>query len=137
MGLSSASKGRARKLADRDPGKQKPLSTQGKTPTERAALAEVQELRAELAKARADAAAAVARASEREPSGLGGSVDRLRSREYCYVRVGDWDKAHGLGCLGGPAVPVMPRRPGASLANPNKAARRVTAVEFASDSDDA
>ena len=37
----------------------------------------------------------------------------------------------------GAAVPAMPRRPGASLANPNKAARRVTAVEFASDSDDA
>lgn len=37
----------------------------------------------------------------------------------------------------GAAVPVVTRRPGASLANPNKAARRVTAVEFASDSDDA
>ena len=37
----------------------------------------------------------------------------------------------------GAAVPVMTRRPGASLANPNKAARRVTAIEFASDSDDA
>lgn len=114
--LPGTAKGRAQRLPDRDPGKRKPPSTQGKTPTESAALAEVQELRAELAKARADAAAAVARASEREPSGLGGSVDRLRSR---------------------PAVPVMPRRPGASLANPNKAARRVTAVEFASDSDDA
>jgi len=110
------SRGLAQRLPDRDPGKRKPPSTQGKTPTERAALAEVQELRAELAKARADAAAAVARASKHEPSGLGGSVDRLRSRA---------------------AVPVMPRRPGASLANPNKAARRVTAVEFASDSDDA
>ena len=133
--LPSASRGRARRLPDRDPGKRKPLSTQGQTPTERAALAEVQELKAELAKARADAAAAVARASEREPSGLGGSVDRLRSRAYCYVRAGR-DKTHGLGYLGA-AVPVMPRRPGASLANPNKAARRVTAVEFASDSDDA
>jgi hypothetical protein len=30
----------------------------------------------------------------------------------------------------------MTRWPGASLANPNKAARRVTAVEFACDSDD-
>jgi hypothetical protein len=39
--------------------------------------------------------------------------------------------------LVGAAVPVMTWRPGASLANPNKAARRVTAVEFASDSDDA
>jgi len=37
----------------------------------------------------------------------------------------------------GTAIPAMPRRPGASLANPNKAARRVTAVEFASDGDDA
>lgn len=37
----------------------------------------------------------------------------------------------------GAAVPVVARRPGASLANPNKVARRVTAVEFASDSDDA
>lgn len=134
---SATPKGRARKLADRDPGKQKPPSTQGNTPTERAALAEVQELRAELAKARASAAAAVALASEREPSGLGGSVDRLRSRAYCYVPAGDWDKTDGLGYLLGAAVPVMPRRPGASLANPNKAARRVTAVEFASDSDDA
>ncbi len=35
------------------------------------------------------------------------------------------------------AVPAMTQRPGASLANPNKAARRVTAVEFASDSDEA
>jgi len=78
--------------------------------------AEVRVLKAELAKARADAAVAVALAAEREPSGLGGSVDRLRSRA---------------------AVPVVTRRPGASLANPNKAARRVTAVEFASDSDDA
>jgi len=82
------SRGRAQRLPDRDPGKRKPPSTQGKTPTERAALAEVQELRAELAKARADAVAAVARASEHEPSGLGGSVDRLRSRAYCYTRVG-------------------------------------------------
>lgn len=45
-------------------------------------MAEVRELKAELAKARADAAAAVALATEREPSGLGGSVDRLRSRGY-------------------------------------------------------
>lgn len=42
-------------------------------------------LRAELAKARADAAAAVSLAAEREPSGLGGSVDRLRSRRYSFV----------------------------------------------------
>ncbi|KAI0290389.1 hypothetical protein B0F90DRAFT_1672007 [Multifurca ochricompacta] len=78
--------------------------------------AEVDHLKAELARARADAAAAVALAAEREPSGFGGSVDRLFSRS---------------------AVPAIPRRPGASLANPNKAARRVVAVEFASDSDEA
>jgi len=42
-------------------------------------LAKVQELRAELAKARIDAAAVIARASEREPSGLGRSMDTLRS----------------------------------------------------------
>jgi hypothetical protein len=47
--------------------------------------AEVRQLKAELAKARADAAAAVALAAEREPSGLGGSVDRLRSRGYFFV----------------------------------------------------
>ena len=41
-----------------------------------------------------------------------------------------------LGFFVGAAVPAMNRRPGASLANPNKVARRVTAVEFASDSDD-
>ena len=48
-------------------------------------MAEVRELKAQLARARADAAAAVALAAEREPSGLGGSVDRLRSRGYFYV----------------------------------------------------
>ena len=37
----------------------------------------------------------------------------------------------------GSAAPAVQRRPGASLANPNKAARRVTAVEFASDDEDA
>jgi hypothetical protein len=47
--------------------------------------AEVWVLKAELAKARADATAAVALAAEREPSGLGGSVDRLRSRGYYFV----------------------------------------------------
>ena len=41
-------------------------------------------LKAELAKARADATAAAALAAEREPSGLGGSVDRLRSRGYFF-----------------------------------------------------
>jgi hypothetical protein len=39
--------------------------------------------------------------------------------------------------LAGVAVPVMTRRPGASLANPNKAAHKITAVEFVSDRDDA
>jgi hypothetical protein len=38
-------------------------------------VTEVRVLKAELAKARGDAAAAVALAAEREPSGLGGSVD--------------------------------------------------------------
>ncbi len=37
----------------------------------------------------------------------------------------------------GSAAPAVQRRPGASLANPNKAARKVTAVEFASDDEDA
>ena len=37
---------------------------------------------------------------------------------------------------GSVAAPAVQRRPGASLANPNKAARRVTAVEFASDDED-
>ena len=56
-------------------------------PAERAALAELQELKAELAKARADTATAVALAAEREPPGLGGSVDRLRSRAYYCGRL--------------------------------------------------
>jgi len=85
---------------------------------ERAAQAQVQGLKAELAKARADAAAAVALAAEREPPGFGGSVDRLFASRSA-------------------AAPAVQRRPGASLANPNKAARRVTAVEFASDDEDA
>jgi hypothetical protein len=49
------------------------------TTAERATQAQVQELKAELAKARADTAAAVALAAEREPPGLGGTVDRLFS----------------------------------------------------------
>jgi len=52
---------------------------QGQTLTERAMLAKVQELRAELAKARIDAATVIARASERKPSGLGRSMDTLCS----------------------------------------------------------
>jgi RecB family exonuclease len=65
-------------------GKRKPPQALAAKATseERRATAEVRELKAELAKARADAAAAVALAAEREPSGLGGSVDRLRSRAY-------------------------------------------------------
>jgi hypothetical protein len=49
----------------------------------------------------------------------------------------DFVRVRILLLLVGADVPVMTRRPGASLANPNKAARRVTAVEFASDSDGA
>jgi hypothetical protein len=53
---------------------------------ERTAQAQVQELKAELAKARADTAAAVALAAEREPPGLGGTVDRLfSSRTYAPI----------------------------------------------------
>jgi len=58
-----------------------PLAEQASETT----AAEVRVLKAELAKARANAAAAVALAAEREPSGLGGSVDRLRSRGYFFV----------------------------------------------------
>jgi hypothetical protein len=47
--------------------------------------AEVWVLKAELAKARADAAAAVTLAVEQEPSRLGRSVDRLRSRACSFV----------------------------------------------------
>ncbi len=57
--------------------------------------AEVQELKAELAKVRADAAAAVALAAEREPSGLGGSIDRLRSRAYSFVFTGCYKLGKG------------------------------------------
>ena len=53
--------------------------------------ADVRELKAELANVRADAAAAVALAAEREPSGLGGSVDRLRSRAYLPA-VASWGR---------------------------------------------
>lgn len=104
--------------ASSPPLARKAHQTQMQPPTtaERAAQAQVQELKAELAKARADTAAAVALAAEREPPGLGGSVDRLFSSRS--------------------AAPVVQRRPGASLANPNKLARRVTAVEFASDDED-
>jgi hypothetical protein len=88
--LPSTSRGQARRSHDTSLGKRRrpprppPLPrTQEQTPSERAAREEVQKLKTELAKARADTAAAVALASEREPTGLGGSVDRLRSRE-CY-----------------------------------------------------
>ncbi|KAI0291093.1 hypothetical protein BC826DRAFT_970085 [Russula brevipes] len=116
--MRGISQGSTQRSHDRPTGKQRrappPTQAQAQTQAERAAQAEVQELKAQLTKVRADAAAAVALAAEREPHGPGGSIDRLRSRG---------------------AVPAVPRRPGASLANPNKAARRVTAVEFASDSD--
>ena len=56
----------------------------------------------------------------------------------CYnERRGEDSALTYFSLLVGADVPVMTRRPGASLANPNKAARRVTAVEFASDSDGA
>jgi hypothetical protein len=83
------SRGSTQRLHDRSAGKHKApqtrMQTQMQTPAERAALAEVQELKAELAKVRADAAAAVALAAEREPHGLGGSIDRLRSRAFSYI----------------------------------------------------
>jgi len=134
--LPGTSRGRAQRSRDISSDKRKPPSTHAQTPAERAALAELQELKAELAKARAHTAAAVALAAEREPSGLGGSVDRLRSRAYYCGRTSCRKKFIYFFVLGA-AVPAVSRRPGASLANPNKAARRVTAVEFASDSDDA
>jgi len=49
---------------------------------------------------------------------------------------GGGDIHMALFVLGAAAQQAVPRRAGASLANPNKAARRVTAVEFSSDSDD-
>ena len=132
------------------PHKAHQTQKQAPTATERAAQAQVQELKAELAKARANTAAAVALAAERESPGLGGTVDRLFSSRTCVFaspppplnpsRAGIW-LAHELTWLGipfpGSATPAVQRRPGASLANPNKAARRVTAVEFASDGEDA
>lgn len=87
--LPATSRGSTQRLHDRSAGKHKApqTRTQMQTPAERAALAEVQELKAELAKARADAAAAVALAAEREPHGLGGSIDRLRSRAFSYIYI--------------------------------------------------
>src|ERR1700761_6575208 len=58
---------------------------QAQTAAERAAQAQVQELKAELAKERASTAAAVALAAEREPPGLGGTVDRLFSSRTCVL----------------------------------------------------
>ena len=59
--------------------------------------AEVRVLKAELAKARADATAAVALAAEREPSGLGGSTDRLRSRgSNFYADCYKWEERRNL-----------------------------------------
>jgi hypothetical protein len=137
--LPGPHKGHAQRLHDKSSGKRRPLPPPERTTAGRAVLEEVQQLKAELAKARADAAAAVALASERDQTGLGGSVDRLRSRacyrDCCWLP-GRGKYSYALVCLGAGVQPVMPRRPGASLANPNKAARRVTAVEFASDSED-
>jgi hypothetical protein len=92
-------------------------------------------LKAELAKARADAAAAVALAAERRSTSFAW-VFLCISYADCY----ESEEGRNLDInvfLVGADAPVVTRRPGASLANPNKAARRVTAVEFASDSDDA
>lgn len=38
-------------------------------------------------------------------------------------------------CALGSVIPAQPRRKGASLANPNKKARKLEELEFASDSD--
>jgi hypothetical protein len=62
---------------------QQPSEASRASSPERAAQAQVQGLKAELAKARADAAAAIALAAEREPHGFGGSVDRLFSSRTC------------------------------------------------------
>jgi len=62
--------------------------------------ADVRELKAELANVRADAGAAVALAVVCEPSGLGGSVDRLRSCAYSFVFTGCYNlgEMSGLEC---------------------------------------
>jgi hypothetical protein len=89
--LPTTSRDSAQKLYERSIGRRKAPQSQTQTLAERTALAEVQELKAELAKARADAAAAVALAADRERTGLGGSVDRLRSRTssdiFIHMRV--------------------------------------------------
>jgi hypothetical protein len=69
--------------AQRSQDKSSLPQTQEQTPAERAALEEVWQLKTELSKSFANTAAAVELASEREPTKLGGGVDRLRSRE-CY-----------------------------------------------------
>ena len=81
----------------------------------------------ELAKTRADATTAVALAAEREPSGLDRSVDRLRSRGYSFVLFMRSFKSEGSN-LNINVVSSLPVMTHASLANPNKAAHRVTAV---------
>jgi hypothetical protein len=78
--LPGPSKGHAQRLHDKSSGKRRALPLPRTPVVERPMVEELQQLKAELAKARADAAAAVALASEREQTGLGGSVDRLRSR---------------------------------------------------------
>ena len=62
-----------------------------------ATQAQVQELKAELAKARADTAAAVALASEREPPGLGGTVDRLFSSRTPPLQESGLTQEYNLG----------------------------------------
>lgn len=71
--------------------------------------------------------------AERELSGLEGSViDFVR----VHIIVAELAAGRNPYFVVGAAVPVVSRRPGASLADPNKAARRVPAVEFTNDSDD-
>ena len=74
------------------------------------------------------------------PDLAGASIDFVRVGSISYADCYESEQRRNLDInvfLVGADAPVVTRRPGASLANPNKAARRVTAVEFASDSDDA
>jgi hypothetical protein len=79
-------------------------------------------LRAELAKAWSDTAVAVALVVEREPSGFGRSV-RVGILMYFLCRllqIGEkLENLTSFFLLVCAVVPVMTRRPGASLANPN------------------
>ncbi|KAI0058041.1 hypothetical protein BV25DRAFT_1902428 [Artomyces pyxidatus] len=106
--VSRKAKGKA--AAGRTSSTKPQAKTEKATPTqgELAALEQVRALKAELAKA-------AEKEKERERgTNVGGSTDALRSRAV---------------------VPAAPRRAGASLANPNKKARKIQAIEFASDSD--